>query len=631
MTGQLAAAINGDLLIRAKRMMTQSTFPKLLSSRIAFDIARTILDGFDRHYLLFRQASQAAKTHFEHADWRTAQQAARARIDFYDRRVQECVHALEDEYEPAELNDETWREVKLHYIGLLTHHKRPELAESFFNTVSCRILHRSYYRNDFMFVRPAVSTEYIETEEPAPTYRVYYPAADGLRVALRRIVTNFQLARPFADLERDVALAEARLDQAFGLHAREPNQQLQVLSSLFFRNKDAYIVGRAINGAKEHPFVVPVLHGEDGRLLLDTVLTDPEHVTLLFSFTRAYFMVDMEVPSAYVQFLRSLMPKKPRSEIYTVLGLQKQGKTLFYRDFLQHLQHSSDSFRSAPGIPGMVMLVFELPSFPYVFKAIKDWYPPPKDTTRARVKEKYLLVKHHDRVGRMADTLEYSDVAFPLSRFSEELLAELQRFAPSLVEIEGDRIVIKHLYIERRMTPLNIFLQDAASEALLEHGVLEYGNAIRDLVAANIFPGDMLYKNFGVTRHGRVVFYDYDEIEYLTDCNFRDIPAPRNEEDEMASEPWYSIGRHDVFPEQFGHFLLGDPRIRRHFLVHHAELLTRAWWQSHKERILAGEIEDVFPYPQHIRFHREQQTHQNGMATPLPSPHSHYLETLHNE
>jgi isocitrate dehydrogenase kinase/phosphatase len=275
--------------------------------------------------------------------------------------------------------------------------------------------------------------------------------------------------------------------------------------------------------------------------------------------------------------------------------------------------------------------VFELPSFPYVFKAIKDWYPPPKDTTRARVKEKYLLVKHHDRVGRMADTLEYSDVAFPLSRFSEELLAELQRFAPSLVEIEGDRIVIKHLYIERRMTPLNIFLQDAASEALLEHGVLEYGNAIRDLVAANIFPGDMLYKNFGVTRHGRVVFYDYDEIEYLTDCNFRDIPAPRNEEDEMASEPWYSIGKHDVFPEQFGHFLLGNPRIRQHFLAHHADLLTRAWWQSHKERILAGEIEDVFPYPQHIRFHREQQTHQNGMATPLPSPHSHYLETLHNE
>jgi isocitrate dehydrogenase kinase/phosphatase len=617
--------------------MTQATFPKLLSSQIAFDIARTILDGFDRHYSLFRRASKMAKTYFEHGDWGTAQEAARERIGFYDKRVQECVHTLEDEYSPDDLNDATWREVKLHYIGLLSGlqkgHKRPELAESFFNSVSCHILHRSYYRNDFIFVRPAVSTEYIETDEPAPTYRVYYPAIDGLRFALRRIVTNFQLDCPFADLDRDVALVEARMVEQFGLDRKEPNQQLQVLSSLFFRNKGAYLVGRAINGAREFPFVVPILHDRSRQLVLDTVLTDQEQVTLLFSFTRAYFLVDMEVPSAYVQFLRSLMPRKPRSEIYTVLGLQKQGKTLFYRDFLQHLKHSSDEFRIAPGIRGLVMLVFELPSFPYVFKVIKDWYPPPKDTTRAQIKEKYLLVKHHDRVGRMADTLEYSDVAFPLSRFSEALLAELKRDVPSLLEIEGDRIIIKHLYIERRMEPLNLFLHDAersGDDARIEHAILEYGNAIRDLVAANIFPGDMLYKNFGVTKHGRVVFYDYDEIEYLSDCNFRDIPQARNEEDEMSAEPWYPIGRHDVFPEQFERFLLGNPAIRRHFMHHHAELLTRAWWQSHKERILAGEVEDVFPYPQHIRF---CQQNPSVPANPSPlSPHSsHYLETQHNE
>jgi isocitrate dehydrogenase kinase/phosphatase len=606
--------------------MTQASFPKLLSSQIAFDIARTILDGFDRHYSLFRQASQAAKRHFEQADWATAQRAARERIDFYDKRVQECVQILEGAYAPADFNDATWRETKLHYIGLLTDHKRPELAESFFNSVSCHILHRSYYRNDFLFVRPAISTDYIETAEPQPTYRVYYPQADGLRFALRRIVTNFQLACPFADLDRDIALVEQRLVEKFGLDQAEPNQQLQVLSSLFFRNKGAYIVGRAINGAREYPFVVPVLHERDGRpqcsLVLDTVLTEPEQILILFSFTRAYFMVDMEVPSSYVQFLRSLMPKKPRSEIYTVLGLQKQGKTLFYRDFLQHLKHSSDEFRIAPGIPGLVMLVFELPSFPYVFKVIKDFYPPPKDTTRAQIKEKYLLVKHHDRVGRMADTLEYSDVAFPLARFSEALLAELRRHAPSLLDIEGDRIIIKHLYIERRMVPLNLYLQAAersGDQARLEHSVLEYGNAIRDLVAANIFPGDMLYKNFGLTRQGRVVFYDYDEIEYLTDCNFRDIPAARNEEDEMAAEPWYPIGKHDVFPEQFERFLLGNPNIRAVFMQHHADLLTRAWWQAQKERIQAGILEDVFPYPQQIRFTK---------TNPAASPSTSCLETI---
>ena len=331
-------------------------------------------------------------------------------------------------------------------------------------------------------------------------------------------------------------------------------------------------------------------------------------------------MVDMEMPSAYVQFLRSLMPRKPRAEIYNALGLAKQGKTLFYRDFLYHLKHSSDKFRIAPGIKGMVMLVFDLPSFPYVFKVIKDFYPPQKDTTREQIKGKYLLVKQHDRVGRMADTLEYSEVAFPRDRFEDELIEEIRKFAPSQLEIsdrDGDgreEVIIKHLYIERRMIPLNIYLQEAfdrwrsrarhGASRQLEHAVIEYGNAIKDLVAANIFPGDMLWKNFGVTRNGKVVFYDYDEIEYLTDCNFRKVPQPRNEEEEMSGEVWYSVGPKDVFPETFEPFLLGNPTVREVFMKHHADLLDAAFWQSHKERIQAGHVHDVFPYEREKRFAR---------------------------
>jgi isocitrate dehydrogenase kinase/phosphatase len=340
-------------------------------------------------------------------------------------------------------------------------------------------------------------------------------------------------------------------------------------------------------------------------MVLDTVLFDPNLIYVLFSFTRAYFMVDMEVPSGYVNFLRSLLPNKPVSEIYTILGLQKLGKAAFYRDFLHHLRHSSDCFETAPGIRGLVMVVFAQPSFPYVFKVIKDYFPPPKDTTRALVKEKYLLVKNHDRVGRMADTLEYSNVAFPRARFADELLAELKEVAPSIVEEEGDEIIIKHLYIERRMVPLNIWLSDAekrGDHAAVEHGIVEYGNAIKELVGVNIFPGDMLYKNFGVTKHGRVVFYDYDEIEYITDCNFRTIPEAPNEEAFMSSEPWYPVGKNDVFPEQFGTFLLGNPEVRKYFMKHHGDLLTPQYWENAKRRLLAGHIEDVFPYPQELRF-----------------------------
>ena len=580
-------------------------FPKLLSSQIAFDIARVILDGFDKHYSLFRQASQAARDHFERMTWKEAQAQARERIAFYDSRVGECVQLLEDEYEEAELTDSVWREVKLHYIGLLMDHRQPELAETFFNSVCCKILHRTYFNNDFIFVRPAVSTEYIEPAQGTPTYRVYYPQRDGMRHALRRMVTNFQLAGEFADLDRDLAQVEERLTSVLADMALEPNYQIQVLSSLFYRNKGAYIVGKMINGSRDYPFVIPILHKRKGALLLDAVLADVGLITTLFSFTRAYFMVDMEVPSAYVKFVRSMLPNKPRSEIYTILGLQKQGKAAFYRDFLHHLEHSSDHFEVAPGIRGLVMVVFSLPSFPYVFKAIKDSFPPPKETTRELVKEKYLLVKYHDRVGRMADTLEYSNVAFPRNRFTDDLLAELKQVAPSLVEEDGDQVIVRHLYIERRMTPLNIWLTDAEAtgdKEKLEHGVREYGNAIKDLVAANIFPGDMLYKNFGVTRQGRVVFYDYDEIEYISDCNFRTIPAPRNEEDEMASEPWYHVAKNDVFPEQFSVFLLGNPRVRECFMKYHADLLTADYWQQRKDRIKEGQVEDVFPYPQEIRF-----------------------------
>jgi len=600
-------------------------FPQRLDSPLAYDIAKAMMDGFNRHYRLFRTESARAKHRFETADWHGQQRAQRERIEFYDLRVRECSTRLEREFKAGDQPMEVWQQIKLHYIGLLVDHHQPELAETFFNSVTTKILHRSYFQNDFIFVRPAVSTEYIENDAPGalPTYRSHYPTQDNMQEVLEQLIADLDLRRAFDDLPRDCRLVHQAMRKRLGDVKLRANFQLQVLSSLFFRNKGAYLVGKIINGFNEHPFALPVLHNKAGQLVIDAVLFGEDDLLILFSFARAYFMVDMEVPSAYVQFLRSMMPRKPRNEIYSALGLQKQGKTLFYRDFLHHLRHSSDKFRIAPGIKGMVMLVFDLPSFPYVFKVIKDYYPPQKDTTREQIKGKYLLVKQHDRVGRMADTLEYSEVGFPRDRFDDELIAEIEKFAPSQLEIsdrDGDgqtEVIIKHVYIERRMIPLNIYLQEAfdlghgkdiapsaASRAReqIERGVVEYGNAIKDLVAANIFPGDMLWKNFGVTRHGKVVFYDYDEIEYITDCNFRKVPAPRNEEDEMSGEVWYHVGPRDVFPETFGPFLLGNPAVRTVFMKHHGDLLDASFWQGHKEKITQGHVHDVFPYEAEKRF-----------------------------
>ncbi|GMV59422.1 MAG: hypothetical protein AMXMBFR72_25200 [Betaproteobacteria bacterium] len=576
-------------------------------------IARAILDGFDRHYRLFRYVAQQAKGRYEHGDWHGMRRSARERIDFYDQRVLEAVARIEREFDLASLADDErdalWQAVKANYVALLAEHRQPECAETFFNSVCTKLLHRDYFHNAFIFVRPGVSTEYMDADPPS--FRSYYPGTDGWRRTFRRIVIDFGLACPFVDVERDLrwvmravceAHREGRAPHALTrpFHA-EPDLQIQVLSSLFFRNKGAYIIGRVINGTRVTPFAVPILRNERGQIYIDTVLLSVDHIATLFSFTRAYFLVDMEAPSAYVEFLRSILPHKPASELYTMVGLQKQGKTLFYRDFLHHLRHSSDQFVIAPGIKGLVMVVFTLPSYPYVFKMIKDVIPYPKETDREQIMAKYRLVKMHDRVGRMADTWEYSLVTLPRARFSAELLRELLAFCPDQIELSDDTVLIKHVYIERRMTPLNIYLQHA-TDAEVDHAIREYGQAIKDLAAANIFPGDMLYKNFGVTRLERVVFYDYDEIEYMTDTNFRRIPPPRTEEDELSGEPWYHVGKHDVFPEQFGPFLLGDPRIRAAFLKHHADLLTPEFWQSRKERIQQGYLEDVFPYPESKRF-----------------------------
>jgi isocitrate dehydrogenase kinase/phosphatase len=378
-----------------------------------------------------------------------------------------------------------------------------------------------------------------------------------------------------------------------------------VLEHHFYRNKGAYIVGRIVSGGEVMPFVLPLLQNEKGEVYVDTVLFGADKVSVIFSFTRSYFMVDASIPSQYVLFLQQLMPAKPISEIYSAMGYNKHGKTYYYRCAFRHMNNTSDQFIIAPGIKGMVMSVFTLPSYDFVFKIIKDRFTPPKDMTRDQVKEKYRLVKRSDRAGRMADTQEFVNLAFARNRFSDELIEELYKVAPSVVEEQGTALVIKHVYVERRMTPLNLYLPKATDKQVFDV-MDEYGNAIKELAAANIFPGDMLLKNFGVTRHGRVVFYDYDEIVPLVDCNFRKIPEPRNEEEEMSSTPWYSVGRNDIFPEEFRLFFSGNQRARKVFDTIHSELYEASFWQGLQEKIKSGYVENFFPYRRKLRFDRGQ-------------------------
>ncbi len=578
-------------------------------------IAKKILKGFNKHFRIFTEITVGAQARFESADWKAERLASRHRIEFYDSRVKETVNYLKKHFDTSAetFDQECWKKVKGHFILLLQNHQQPELAETFYNSVFCQIFPMTLYTNQNIFLRSSVATEYIASD--VPTYEAYYPANTSFFRAIKLILTHSTLSIPFENCHRDCRHMAKSICKYMkkGIRDAHLNFQFQVINALFYRNKAAYIVGKAINGHVEYPFAIPLLLNEEKTgIYTDALLIGEDSVSRLFSFSYAYFMVEHPVPSAIVSFLQRLMPQRKKEALYSSIGLHKQGKTDFYRGFLHHLEYSDDDLILAPGIPGMVMSVFTLASYPYVFKIIRDYFAPPKEISRQQVEEKYQLVKQHDRVGRMADTLEFSEVLLPLSRFTDDLLEDLESSCKSSIRIvEGNdgvkQINIKHMYIERRMLPLNMALEEAERKGRYEDIdmlILSFGDAIKELCAANIFPGDLLYKNFGVTRLRRVVFYDYDEIVYLTDCNFRKIPAPRNAQELMAAEPWYSVGPDDVFPEEFARFLLGNERVKAAFMKYHADLLDPDFWIQKQENIKKGIFEDVFPYPQKYRLQR---------------------------
>ena len=590
-------------------------------------IANTILKGFNRHFRLFQKITSGAKARFETADWKGVQTASADRISYYERRVSEVVDHFRGASGIVELDESLWQEVKRRYVDLLMFHPQAELAETFYNSVFCKLFDRRYFNNDNIFVETTLAETIPVPKESV--YRSYFPGVDGLRNTIRKILSEFGFSLPFIDMDRDILL----IVKAFSRQSDQANHKLHhvrfdILKSAFYRNKAAYIVGRVVTRSGVQPFIIPILNREGVGLYMDTLITDANQMTVIFGTSRAYFMVETQAPSALVYFLKELLPHRKVAELYSAIGFHKQGKTEFYRELLTHMANSSDLFQRAPGVKGMVMEVFTLPSFPYVFKVIKDRFPPGKDFSRATVERRYQLVKKHDRVGRMADTMEYSDVALPITRIDPVLLDELKESIASSLEFDGELLVIKHLYIERRLTPLNIHIKDLDGSALRD-AIFDYGVALKDMMAANIFPGDMLLKNFGVTRQGRVVFYDYDEVQYLLDVNFRKIPEPQTPEQEMSGEPWYSVGPNDIFPEEFATFIMPQPAMRQMFVGMHGELLDADYWRDVQEGIRAGKIADVFPYPQSQRFIHEyalqgkdQEFGRESTTTPSSSAYS---------
>lgn len=559
----------------------------------AADIARQILDGFDDYREHFRQITDGARGRFEQALWQEAQAASAARINLYEEKVSEVGEGLRRRFDDQLLDVSQWPLVKSAYIALIDLRFDDELAETWFNSIFCGLFSHDLISDGCMFIHTTRPS--LRSQQRAAQTRSYRPEG-GLPGMLEAIFADYRFDVPFEDLPRDLKRLEAQLRASLpDWVCKDPQLCVELFSSVLYRNKGAYLVGRIFTLDEQWPLVIPLLHREGHGIQIDALITDEADVSIIFSFTRSYFMVDVAIPAEFVGFLKRILPGKHIAELYTSIGFYKHGKSEFYRALINHLATTDDRFIMAPGVRGMVMSVFTLPGFNTVFKIIKDRFSPSKNVDRATVIEKYRLVKSVDRVGRMADTQEFADFRFPKSKFDPECLAELLEVAPSTVEVEGDTVLIRHCWTERRMTPLNLYVENA-SEAQVREALDDYGLAIKQLAAANIFPGDMLLKNFGVTRHGRVVFYDYDEICFLTEANFRRIPPPRYPEDEMSSEPWYSVAPLDVFPEEFPPFLFADIQQRRLFSQLHGDLYDADYWKGLQEAIRSGKVIDVFPY-----------------------------------
>ncbi|MCA9957951.1 MAG: bifunctional isocitrate dehydrogenase kinase/phosphatase [Anaerolineales bacterium] len=569
----------------------------LTISRLANLAANAVYRAFEAYQQKFCEITNRSQTRFEERDWRGMQSDAAERLDIYTQVVNDIVadirQALADRVEQKLV----WASMKAVYSGLIGNRDDWELAETFYNSVTRRI---------FATVGVDSDIEFVDTDFDTPPTQVQpvcikYGRSESTAALLTKILTDYQFAVPYEDLQRDVILVtNAIRNRLKEVGALQSVNRIEMVQSVFYRGKAAYLVGRIFSGIHVLPLVLALFNTEEG-VIIDAALLDENEVSILFSFARSYFHVQTKRPYDLVLFLRSIMPRKRIAELYISIGYNKHGKTTLYRDILHHLAYSSDKFEIAQGEKGMVMTVFTMPDYDLVFKIIKDRFAYPKRTTHDEVKSKYRLVFRHDRAGRLVDAQEFEHLEFERSRFTPELLEELQSVAARNVTISDNYVILKHCYVERRVIPLNIYISEADENAA-QAAAIEYGHAIKDMAATNIFPGDLWLKNFGVTRHGRVVFYDYDELLFLTECRFRKMPPARHDDDELSAAPWFTVEDNDVFPEEFENFLGFQGTVRQAFLAQHADLLDITFWRTYQERHRAGEVVHFFPYKQERRL-----------------------------
>lgn len=577
-----------------------------MTERVADQVARRIAGAFAAWHTEFRGMTRRARGRFARREWQGGQEDAAARLASYQQWVERFV----GEIGVLPPNPRAhWSRVREAFAREVADWADAEVATTFFNSATRRLL-------GTVGIDPHVEfTATIGQRPPeagAPPFRAIATDQVDERF-IGQLLDLVAIGADFEDLPRDLALAATALRRQLTTEHGWPDRLpmvAEILTGVFYRNKGAYVVGRLRSPRGLVPVLLALTHEAHG-VAIDAAITSADETSAVFGFSRSYFHADLDQPAPVIAFLQGIMPFKREDELWTAIGYHKHGKTVFYRTLVEHLARPGERFTVSEGDRGMVMAVFTLPSLNVVFKVIKDRFDPPKTVTRDQVMARYNLVFAHDRVGRLADAQEFDHVRLAREHFEPALLEELLTVARRGVSVQGSDVVIRHCYVERRVTPLNLYLR-ATPEAAARPVIVDYGDAVRDLAAANIFPGDMLLKNFGVTRHGRVVFYDYDELCLLTDCRIRRLPSAVHEDEEMSAEPWFAVREGDVFPEEFRHFVVLPGTLGEAFLASHADLFQPGFWLAMQERQRAGEVVDFFPYPPARRLRGAAETSAGG-------------------
>ncbi|HEY7840323.1 MAG TPA: bifunctional isocitrate dehydrogenase kinase/phosphatase [Gammaproteobacteria bacterium] len=554
--------------------------------------AQLIFDGFMRYDENFVRVTDRARRRFEQRDWKGHQQDTVDRVELYEKSVRRIVQTMQKNLGPRAADHGLWNDIRFYFGQRIDGIPDSGFMKTYFNSITRRLFGTVGVDPELEFVSPApdegTAIESLRLRR--------YPYWGSIQDIFVQILNAFAFRVPYENVERDAARVERDIQQHARIYLHEYGefQRFEFIDSVFFQSARAYLIGRVLQPHQISPIVI-ALENTDAGILVDAVLMSEEEVSIVFSYTRSYYFADPNSVIGAVQFLHSILPRKPIDELYTVLGRLRQGKTERYRTFMNHLNNTADRFEHAPGDRGLVMIVFTLPSYDLVFKIMRDRFGYPKTISRDEVIDKYRMVSKHDRAGRLIDTQNFLNLEFPIERFSKELLDELLSEAAMTVTVHGDMLTIGHVYIERRVRPLNLYIREV-NQTEAQTAILDYGQAIKDLAMNNIFPGDLLLKNFGVTRHRRVVFYDYDEVMLVTECHFREIPEAEYDEDELRSDSWFYVGGSDIFPEEFMKFLSMERDLRDLFLEVHGELLTAEYWRKVQQLHVSGDVPLVVPY-----------------------------------